>query len=146
MALARPPPAEVLEDFSQTGPEIFDDPEAIFQGGWFFCDVGEYERGMTALERASREVTSRRPRSRRSQFDPIRSTSAFQSLLADAEAGRQRALAAFRQAGGARLLGCLEAWSSTFDLVHLVPAVIDQIVIPLHQRLELLHLGDCPSP
>ena len=86
--------------------KIFDDPEAIFQGGWFFCDVGEYERGMAALERAvSRGYFAATTLANRSQFDPIRSTSAFQSLLADAEAGRQRALTAFRQAGGDKLLG-----------------------------------------
>ncbi len=86
--------------------KIFDDPEAIFQGGWFFCDVGEYERGMAALERAvSRGYFAAPTLANRSQFDAIRSTPAFQSLLADAEAGRQRALSAFRQAGGDKLLG-----------------------------------------
>jgi hypothetical protein len=39
------------------------------------------------------------------QFDALREVPAFQTLVADAEAGRQSALAAFREAGGERLLG-----------------------------------------
>jgi hypothetical protein len=86
--------------------KIFDDPEAIFQEGWFFCDIGEYERGIARLERAvSRGYFASPTLAARSQFDAIRTTPAFQSLLADAEAGRQRALAAFKNAGGDRLLG-----------------------------------------
>jgi hypothetical protein len=41
----------------------------------------------------------------RRQFDPLRDHPEFQAILADAEAGRDRALAAFRDAGGPRLLG-----------------------------------------
>ena len=86
--------------------KISEDPEAIFQEGWFFCDVGEHEHGLRLLERAvARGYFAAQTLATRSQFDPLRSTPAFQSLLADAEAGRQRALAAFRQAGGQRLLG-----------------------------------------
>ena len=86
--------------------KIFEDPEAIFQGGWFFCDIGEHEQGMASLERAvSRGYFAAPTLAKQSQFDAIRSTPAFQSLLADAEAGRQRALSAFRQAGGDKLLG-----------------------------------------
>ena len=39
------------------------------------------------------------------QFDALREEPAFQALLADAEAGRARARAAFVEAGGERLLG-----------------------------------------
>ena len=38
------------------------------------------------------------------QFDPLREVSAFQTLLATAEAGRQRALTAFRETAGQLLL------------------------------------------
>ena len=38
-------------------------------------------------------------------FDALRSDPAFQELLAEAEAGRQQALHAFRESGGERLLG-----------------------------------------
>jgi TolB-like protein len=98
---------EVITGLAPLSPlKIFDDPEAIFQEGWFFCDIGEHEKGLPKLERAvSRGYFPAQTLATRSQFDAIRSTPAFQSLLADAEAGRQRALAAFRQAGGERLLG-----------------------------------------
>jgi hypothetical protein len=36
-------------------------------------------------------------------FDPLRSDSRFQAILAEAEVGRQQALTAFREAGGERL-------------------------------------------
>ena len=38
-------------------------------------------------------------------FDPLRGNPQFQALLAEAEAGRQAALTAFREAGGERSLG-----------------------------------------
>ena len=85
--------------------KIFDDPEAIFQEGWLLCDVGEYERGLDRLQHAVAKgyfVVPTLANSR--QFDALRTEPAFQKLLADAEAGRQRALVAFRDAGGERLL------------------------------------------
>jgi hypothetical protein len=85
---------------------IFDDPEAIFQEGWLLCDVGEYDRGLPFLERGVAGGYYASPVLRRArQFDGLRGTPAFESLLADAEAGRLRALDAFRSAGGERLLG-----------------------------------------
>lgn len=41
----------------------------------------------------------------RPQFDALRGRADFEALVADAEAGRARALGAFRDAGGERLLG-----------------------------------------
>jgi eukaryotic-like serine/threonine-protein kinase len=86
--------------------KIRNDPEAIFQEGWMMCDVGEYEMGLGHLERAvdkgyyvAPTLSSSHP------FDAVRSNPVFQAVLADAEAGRRRALAAFRGAGGDRLLG-----------------------------------------
>jgi len=85
---------------------VLNDPEAIFQEGWLRCDVGDHERGLAELGRAVAKgyfvvptLTGAR------QFDALRSDPAFQALLAEAEAGRQRALAAFRDGGGERLLG-----------------------------------------
>jgi eukaryotic-like serine/threonine-protein kinase len=91
-------------DLGQLG--IVDDPEAIFQDGWLLCDVGEYERGLPHLQRAvahgyfAADTLSGRP-----QFEALRGDPVFQKVLTEAEAGRARALAAFRDAGGERLLG-----------------------------------------
>jgi TolB-like protein len=86
--------------------KIQDDPEAIFQEGWMLCDIGEHEAGLGRLRRAVAKgyfaasvlVASR-------QFDKLRSTPGFQVLVAEAAAGRERALQAFREGGGERLLG-----------------------------------------
>jgi len=86
--------------------KIQDDPEAIFQEGWLLCDVGEHEKGLEFLQRAvTKGYTVAATLSSRRQFDPLRGTPAFQALLSEAEAGRERALTAFRDAGGERLLG-----------------------------------------
>jgi hypothetical protein len=86
--------------------KIQDDPEAIFQEGWLFCDVGQHDKGLPFLRRAVAkgyfvaETLKGRP-----QFDPLRSDPEFKAILAEAETGRARALEAFRQGGGERLLG-----------------------------------------
>jgi serine/threonine protein kinase/tetratricopeptide (TPR) repeat protein len=100
-------PADMLEGLEVLGNfAVFDDPEAIFQEGWLLCDAGEHARGLPFLERAlARGYFAAPTLERSSQFDALRRNPAFQSLLADARAGRDRALAAFRQAGGERLLG-----------------------------------------
>ena len=89
--------------------KIQDDPEAIFLEGWLLCDVGEYDQGLGYLRRAVAKGYFVAPTlSGSPQFDALRSHPEFQALLAEAEAGRQRALAAFREAGGERLLGLTE--------------------------------------
>jgi serine/threonine protein kinase len=86
--------------------KIQDDPEAIFQEGWLLCDVGEYAIGLRHLRRAvAKGYYVASTLSDRPQFDALRSDPEFRALLEDAEAGRQRALAAFREAGGERLIG-----------------------------------------
>jgi eukaryotic-like serine/threonine-protein kinase len=86
--------------------KIFDDPEAIFQEGWIFCDAGEHMRGLEYMQRAvARGYFPASTFALWPQFDALREVPAFQTLVADAEAGRQSALAAFREAGGERLLG-----------------------------------------
>ncbi len=86
--------------------KIRDDPEAIFQEGWMMCDVGEYEKGLGHLRRAVDKGYYVAPTLSSSHaFDAVRNNPAFQGVLADAESGRRRALAAFRAAGGDRLLG-----------------------------------------
>ena len=85
--------------------KIADDPEAIFQRGWLLCDVGDYEGGLEYLQRAITKGYYVVPALLRSQFDGIRQHAAFRAVFAEAEAGRRQALAAFREAGGERLLG-----------------------------------------
>jgi len=84
---------------------IQDDPEAIFLEGWLHCDVGEHAVGLAHLKRAVTKGYFVAPTlATRSQFDVLRGDPAFQAVVADAENGRARALAAFRDAGGERLL------------------------------------------
>jgi hypothetical protein len=85
---------------------IREDPEAIFQEGWLLCDVGAHDRGLPHLRRAvDRGYFAAPALAGRPQFDALRGEWEFRRVLADAEAGRERALAAFREAGGERLLG-----------------------------------------
>jgi eukaryotic-like serine/threonine-protein kinase len=84
---------------------IMEDPEAIFQMGRLLCDVGDFEEGLDNLQRAVRKgyfvVTTLRAAR---EFDKVRDEPLFRAVLSEAEAGRQQALAAFREAGGERLL------------------------------------------
>jgi hypothetical protein len=100
-------PAEMQVGIAALGAlKIWDDPEAIFQEGWLLCDVGEHELGLAHLRRAVgkgyfvAETLSSSP-----AFATLRGDLDFQALQSEAEAGRRRALAAFREAGGERLLG-----------------------------------------
>ncbi len=99
--------ADMITGIAALNPlKIQDDPEAIFQEGWLLCDVGEHVRGLDQLRQAVAKGYSVAPTLAGSrQFDAMRSDPAFQALLAQAEAGRRDALAAFREAGGERLLG-----------------------------------------
>jgi len=91
---------------TQTGLKITEDPEAIFQEGWLLCDVGEHQRGLPYLQRAVAKAYFVAPVLEKApHFDALRGDPAFRKLLADAQAGREQTLAAFRDAGGERLLG-----------------------------------------
>jgi eukaryotic-like serine/threonine-protein kinase len=97
---------ELLGVTSLPGLKIRDDPEAIFQEGWMLCDVADYEQGLFCLELAVSKGYLVAPTLARSrQFDALRGNPRFQDALASAEAGRDRALEAFRAAGGEQLLG-----------------------------------------
>jgi len=100
-------PADMHAAISDLGQfKIQDDPEAIFLEGWLLCDVGELEHGLDHLRRAvAKGYYPAATLSGSRAFDPLRSDPAFRALLAEAEAGRLQALAAFRGAGGERLLG-----------------------------------------
>jgi eukaryotic-like serine/threonine-protein kinase len=89
-----------------SGLQILEDPEAIFQEGWMLCANGEHGLGLGRLQRAvSGGFFAAATLSRDRNFDALRGQPAFQALLAEAESRRQDALAAFREAGGERLLG-----------------------------------------
>ena len=99
-------PIDMMMDPSLGPLKINNDPEAVFQEGWLLCDVGEHERGFEYLQRAVTKGYFVVPTlATWPQFDPLRDTPAFQSLLARAEEGRRHALDAFTAAGGNRLLG-----------------------------------------
>jgi eukaryotic-like serine/threonine-protein kinase len=100
-------PADMRLHFSTLNPlKIQEDPEAIFLQGWLLCDAGAYEPGLAYLQRAVAKGYSPEPTLARSRhFDALRSDPAFRAVQAEAEAGRRRSLAAFRAAGGERLLG-----------------------------------------
>jgi eukaryotic-like serine/threonine-protein kinase len=100
-------PADMHVDGSDLGGlKIMDDPEAMFQAGWMLCDTGAHERGLRELRRAVAKGYTVVPTLARSRaFDALRGDPGFREVLAEAEAGRQQALAAFREHGGERLLG-----------------------------------------
>ena len=85
---------------------VMSDPEATFQEAWLYTDAGDVEHGLGLIRHAiEREYLPVPTLKKARAFQPLRETSAFRALLAEAEARRDRALAAFREAGGDRLLG-----------------------------------------
>jgi TolB-like protein/Tfp pilus assembly protein PilF len=104
--LDRRPEAMVFDASVFDSLTIQEDPEAVFQEGWLLCEVGRHERGLECLQRAIARGYWAAPLLASSRhFDALRSNPAFRMLLAAAEAGRNEALATFREAGGDRLLG-----------------------------------------
>ncbi len=98
----RPDDMRVGQAFA--GLTVNDDPEAIFQEGWLFLDVGDRERGLPLIARAVAKGYYVVPTLvSRPQFDPLRGDASFQRIVAEAEEGRDRARRAFREAGGDRL-------------------------------------------
>ena len=100
-------PTEMLASLSALGTlTLHDDPEFVFRVGWLLCDVGEHEQGLLYLRRALTKAYFVAPTLSASRsFDPLRRDPPFQAILVEAEVGRRQALAAFREAGGERLLG-----------------------------------------
>lgn len=99
--------AEMLANLSEYSLlALHDDPEFVFRMGWMLCDVGEHDEGLLLLRDAVAKgyfVSATLAAAR--QFDPLRNDPRFQAIVAQAEAGRVEALAAFREGGGERLLG-----------------------------------------
>ncbi|MGE0462287.1 MAG: protein kinase [Vicinamibacterales bacterium] len=106
--LDRRPEGMVLDASSFGTLKLQVDPEAVFQEGWLLCEVGQHGRGLRRLQRAVSSGYFVSPTLRSSRhFDALRTAPAFEALLAEAEAGHQAALDAFRSAGGERLLGAV---------------------------------------
>jgi len=85
--------------------KVNDDPEAIFQEGWLFLDLGDRDRGVRLIARAVAKGYYVAPTlASRPQFGPLRGDPDFQRIAAEAEEGRERARRAFHEAGGDRLL------------------------------------------
>src|SRR5262249_10578257 len=88
------------------GLTIAEGPEPLFQVGWLLCDLGEHAQGVGYVGRAVDRGYYAAPTLAASPaFDGLREAPAFREVLADAEAGRAKALAAYREAGGEMLLG-----------------------------------------
>jgi hypothetical protein len=88
------------------GLTIQKDPEAMFMQGWMLCDVGRHQEGLEFLQRVvARGYFPAATLASSAHFDRLRGEFAFQKILADAVAGRQKALNVFRETGGERLLG-----------------------------------------
>ena len=86
--------------------KIMDDPEAIFQIGGCCATPVSSRTASSCCSAPFAEVISSSRRCRGSpQFDGAREHPTFRALLAEAEAGQEHALAAFRAAGGERFLG-----------------------------------------
>jgi eukaryotic-like serine/threonine-protein kinase len=95
------------------GMTIAEDPEGLFQVGWMLSDLGDREQAVVFLRRAIDRGYYVAPTLTASPaFDVLREDPAFLAVLADAEAGRGKALAAYREAGGEELLGM---WAAAFD-------------------------------
>jgi serine/threonine protein kinase/tetratricopeptide (TPR) repeat protein len=104
--LARNPEAMIRSVAALNTLAIMDDPEAIFEMGWLLCDAGELRQGLAQVQKAvARGYTVAPTLAHSAVFDSLRGDPAFERVLHDAEAGRQSALDAFREAGGERLLG-----------------------------------------
>jgi serine/threonine protein kinase/tetratricopeptide (TPR) repeat protein len=98
---------DLLEDLADLGTiRIQDDPEAVFQVSWQFCELGAHAVALPHLRRSVAKGYFAVDMLRHSpHFDAIRNDPDFQAMLADAEAGRDRAWRALVDAGGERVLG-----------------------------------------
>ena len=87
--------------------KVLEDPEAMFQEGYLICYAGDKERGLRRAVTKGYFVVETLTRC--AAFDRVREDPVFREILAEAVAGRDRALLAFRERGGEKLLGAVAA-------------------------------------
>ena len=84
----------------------FVDPEALFYAGRICARIGDLDDSMYHLQRSSDGGFCGLPALTRDPWlDPLRGRSDFRTLLDSAEASQRAAAAAFKAAGGERILG-----------------------------------------
>ena len=86
--------------------KVQEDPEAMFDRDGCSVPPANMRRDSPISSAPwPRAITPRPTLAGGRQFDALRRNADFQALVAQAETGRRQALAAFREAGGERLLG-----------------------------------------
>ena len=92
------------------GVKILEDPEAMFQEGYLVCYAGDEERWLEIVRRAvTKGYFVVETLSRSAAFDRVREDPVFREIMSQAVAGRDRALLAFGERGGGKLLGAVAA-------------------------------------
>jgi TolB-like protein len=105
-SLVTPEPSERMQAALEEAVASHMDPEALFLFGWIFAARGDGERALEVLERSIQGgYLGARTLERDERFDALRGEARFRELVKTANAGRGKALAAFREAGGETLLG-----------------------------------------
>jgi serine/threonine protein kinase/tetratricopeptide (TPR) repeat protein len=97
---------EAVQGAVEEGLATFFDPEALFLYSLVLFRTGRVERGLELLEGAvGAGYTAVHAMAEEPSFDPVRGAPRFETLREQASARRAVALAAYRSAGGERLLG-----------------------------------------
>ena len=100
----------------QIDPELLleTDPEFLYCVSTWFVPAGDVERALSLIEKAVQRGFFCYPWTMRdSLLDPLRTTTEFQTLLAQMEARHRDALAAFAKAGGYDVLGLTPSTGSS---------------------------------
>ena len=97
---------EAVRAAVEKGLSAFHDPEASFMYSLILFRTGQTERGLELLESAmAGGFNAATAMAEEVSFDPVRGGARFEALRCEASARRAEALAAYRSAGGERLLG-----------------------------------------
>jgi hypothetical protein len=97
---------QAVRDAVEKALAAFYDPEASFMYSLILFRTGQVERGLELLESAvGGGFNAATAMAEESSYDPVRGEPRFEALREQADARRAEALAAYRAAGGERLLG-----------------------------------------